>query len=57
MGRLYIYLHENHKNQANVGKYTIQWMLWDMTSPPANQLKGFTIGLSNTFVRCPFKRP
>ena len=22
MGRLYIYLHENHKSQPNVGKYT-----------------------------------
>ncbi len=23
MGRLYIYLHENHKNKPNVGKYTL----------------------------------
>ena len=30
MGRFYIYLHENHKNQPNVGKYIIHgsWILW-----------------------------
>ena len=28
MGRLFVYLHENHKNQPSVGKYIpVPWML------------------------------
>ena len=45
MGRWYIYLHENHKNQANVGKYTINIPYMDAIGydkPHPNQLKGLT---------------
>ena len=44
MGRLYIYLHENHKNQANVGKYTVNIPYMGAIGydkPPGKSIEGF----------------